>query len=96
MDVLKEVTNVKINSMKKVLFFALAVLIASCVSKGTNVPVTDSVDNFKVEKLFNVDGVTVYRFYDSGRGYVYFTNKTGKICHYNESEEYRVETLCNE
>lgn len=65
MDVLKEVTNVKINSMKKVLFFALAVLIASCVSKGTNVPVTDSVDNFKVEKFFNVDGVTVYRFYDS-------------------------------
>lgn len=82
--------------MKKGLFFALAVLIASCVSRGTKVPVTDSVDNFKVEKLFNVDDVTVYRFYDSGRGYVYFTNKTGKICHYNESEEYRVETLCNE
>lgn len=96
MDVLKEVTKEKINSMKKVLFFALAVLIASCGNKGTYVPVTDSVDNFKVEKLFNVDGVTVYRFYDSGRGYVYFTNKTGKICHYNESEEYRVETLCNE
>lgn len=37
--------------MKKVLFFALAVLIASCGNKGTYVPVTDSVDNFKVEKL---------------------------------------------
>lgn len=61
--------------MKKVLFFALAVLIASCGNKGTYVPVTDSVDNFKVEKLFNVDGVTVYRFYDSGRGYMYFTKQ---------------------
>lgn len=80
--------------MKKVLFFALAVLIASCGSKGTNVPVTDSVDNFKVEKLFNVDGVTVYRFYDSGRE-VYFTNKTGKICYYDAAEGFRAETLCN-
>ena len=61
MDVLKEVTKEKINSMKKVLFFALAVLIASCVSRGTKVPVTDSVDNFKVEKLFNVDDVTDWK-----------------------------------
>lgn len=51
MDVLKEVTKEKINSMKKVLFFALAVLIASCGNKGTYVPVTDSVDNFKVESF---------------------------------------------
>jgi hypothetical protein len=91
--------------MKKIILFVLAIfLLISCnENKGTNVPTSDSINEIKVEKLFVVDGITVYRFYDGGR-VVYFTNKKGvtKALH----EEYDpvtkttrtkvVETLCNE
>lgn len=91
--------------MKKIILFVLAIfLLVSCnENKGTNVPTSDSINEIKVEKLFVVDGITVYRFYDGGR-VVYFTNKKGvtKALH----EEYDpvtentrtkvVETLCNE
>lgn len=63
----------------------------------------DKVKDKNGNKLFVVDGITVYRFYDSDR-VVYFTNKKGvaKAIH----DEYApatkttrtkvVETLCNE
>ena len=34
--------------------------------------------NFKVVKLFGIDGISVYRFYDCGT-YVYFTNGKGNV-----------------
>ena len=37
-----------------------------------------SENNFKVVKLFEIDGVSVYRFYDGGNS-VYFTNSNGKV-----------------
>lgn len=92
--------------MKKniLLFVSVIFLLVSCnENKGINVPTSDSINEFKVEKLFVVDGITVYRFYDSYR-VVYFTNKKGvaKALH----DEYDpvtktartkvVETLCNE
>ena len=67
--------------MKKIilLFISVIFLLVSCNgNKGINVPTSDSINKIKVEKLFVVDGITVYRFYDGGR-VVYFTNKKGVI-----------------
>ena len=92
--------------MKKIilLFVSVIFLLVSCNdNKGINVPTSDSINEIKVEKLFVVDGITVYRFYDSGR-VVYFTNKKGVVNALHD--EYDpvtkttrtkvVETLCNE
>lgn len=90
--------------MKKIILFVSVIfMLVSCnENKGTNVPTSDSINEIKVEKLFDVDGITVYRFYDGDR-VVYFTNKKGvaKAIH----DEYdpvtklirtkAVETLCN-
>ena len=65
--------------MKKVFLVVLiAILVVSCKRKGSPVTATESVDNFSVVKLFVVDGITVYRFNDSGN-YVYFTNGKGEV-----------------
>lgn len=70
--------------MKKIiLFISVIFLLVSCnENKGINVPTSDSINEIKVEKLFVVDGITVYRFYDGGK-VVYFTNKKGEVkaCH---------------
>lgn len=91
--------------MKKIIFIVLSVLsLVSCSeNKGINVPKSDSINDIKVEKLFVVDGITVYRFYDGGK-VVYFTNKKGevKVCHdeYDPATKTTktkvVETLCDE
>lgn len=53
--------------MKKVfMIIAIAAILVGCKGKGTRVQISDSVDKFKVEKLFVVDSITVYRFYDQG------------------------------
>ena len=67
--------------MKKIilLFVSVIFLLVSCnENKGINVPTSDSINEIKVEKLFVVDGITVYRFYDGGR-VVYFTNKISEV-----------------
>ena len=92
--------------MKKIilLFVSVIFLLVSCNdNKGIDVPTSDSINEIKVEKLFVVDGITVYRFYDGGR-VVYFTNKNGEVKALHD--EYDpvtkttrtkvVETLCNE
>lgn len=97
------------NNMKKIILFvsiivSIIFLLVSCnENKGINVQTSESINEIKVEKLFVVDGITVYRFYDGDR-VVYFTNKNGvaKAIH----DEYDpvtkltrtkvVETLCNE
>lgn len=92
--------------MKKiiVLLVAIVFLCVSCYeNKGINVPTSDSINEIKVERLFVVDGITVYRFRDCGR-VVYFTNKKGEVKTF--SSEYDpvtettqtkvVKTLCNE
>ncbi len=96
--------------MKKIilLFVSVIFLFVSCSeNKGINVPTSDSINEIKVEKLFVVDGITVYRFYDGGR-VVYFTNKKKKKkCEVKAlHDEYDpatkttrtkvVDTLCNE
>lgn len=91
--------------MKKIILFVLIIfLLVSCnENKGTNIPTSESINEIKVEKLFVVDDITVYRFYDGDR-VVYFTNKKGVAKSFHD--EYNpvtkltrtkvVETLCNE
>lgn len=92
--------------MKKIilLFVSAIFLFVSCNdNKGIYVPTSDSVNEIKVEKLFVVDGITVYRFYDGGR-VVYFTNKKGVVNDLHDEYDPAtktirtkvVETLCNE
>lgn len=86
----------------------ILIVIASSQSQsnGTPVKTTDSENNFKVVKIFEIDGVSVYRFYDGGN-YVYFTNSNGKVqsisrrTHYNPATKTTMvdteitETICN-
>lgn len=93
--------------MKKLILVLLATtLIVGCKNNGTPVKTTDSKNNFNVVKLFEVDGVTVYRFNDGGKS-VYFTNSNGKVqststrTYYNQSTKTTMvdtettETICN-
>lgn len=67
--------------MKKIilLFVSVIFLLVSCNdNKGINVPTSDSINEIKVEKLFVVDGITVYRFYDGGRVVYLPTKRCGK------------------
>ena len=44
--------------MKKVfMIIAVAAILVGCKGKGTRVQISDSVDKFKVEKLFVVDSI---------------------------------------
>lgn len=62
--------------MKKflILFFAL-LLLSSCKKEAQEVFSTTNSE-IRVDFLFEVDGIKVYRFYDNGH-FVYFTNRTG-------------------
>lgn len=65
--------------MKKVfMIIAVAAILVGCKGNGTRVQISYSVDKFKVEKLFVVDSITVYRFYDQGNA-IYFTNRKGRV-----------------
>lgn len=91
--------------MKKIILFVSVIfLLVSCKeNKGINIPTSDSINEIKVEKLFVVDDITVYRFYDGGRT-VYFTNKKGEVKAIHDEYDPAtktirtkvVETLCNE
>ena len=94
-----------VKRMKKIILFVSVIfLLVSCnENKGINVPTSDSINEIKVEKLFVVEGITVYRFYDGSR-VVYFTNKMGEVKSiHNEYDPATkttrtnvVETSCNE
>ncbi|WP_217363422.1 DUF4884 domain-containing protein [Pantoea sp. CCBC3-3-1] len=60
--------------MKKIILLA-AVLLVGCDKEPESVQMAGS--DFRVGKLFTVDGCTVYRFADGGRN-VYFTNCPGQ------------------
>lgn len=59
--------------MKKLLLFAMVLLLASCMGEPQSV---SKKGDYKVEFLFEQDGCKVYRFYD-GRT-VYFSDCSGK------------------
>lgn len=79
--------------MKKLILFLVLVLVAGCADKVSVTPesavkVTENTSKiYEVDKLFTVDGISVYRFYDrSSSGAVYFTKKEA----YYEYTESRV------
>lgn len=93
--------------MKKLILVLLATtMIVGCKNNGTPVKTTDSENNFNVVKLFEVDGISVYRFNDGGKS-VYFTNSNGKVqsistrTYYNPTTKTTMvdtettETICN-
>ena len=85
--------------MKKLLIlFMSGLFLTSCEPvPGQKVEITEGPKGAKVEKLFTVDGITVYRFYDAGE-IVYFTNATGTIKYQTDDGEGNVtthRTLCN-
>lgn len=91
--------------MKKILLSIFAVaMLSGCNGDGDRVQTLQSSDNFRVEFLFEVDGVKVYRFRDGLRD-VYFTNTNGK-CGYTDEQVISngktsmvvstdIETMCN-
>ena len=68
----------EVDMKKVIMIIAVAAILVGCKGKGTRVQISDSVDKFKVEKLFVVDSITVYRFYDNGNA-IYFTNRKGRV-----------------
>lgn len=93
--------------MKNIIIAAFAILsLSSCKNSGTPVKTTDAGNRFGVVWLFEVDGISVYRFDDCGNT-VYFTNGTGKVqltrtkSYYNPSTKTTrrhkevTETICN-
>ena len=75
------------------MIIAIVAILVGCDSKGTRVQISDSVYEYKVEKLFVVDSVTVYKFYDNGNA-IYFTNRKGRV--YAVHSEYNpVTKTCN-
>ena len=93
--------------MKKLILVVLAtILMIGCKKSGTPVKTTDSENKFNVVKLFEIDGVSVYLFYDGGNS-VYFTNSNGKVqsisrrTYYNPTTKTTMtdiettETICN-
>lgn len=68
----------EVDMKKAIMIITVAAILVGCKGKGTRVQISDSVDKFKVEKLFVVDSITVYRFYDQGNA-IYFTNSKGRV-----------------
>lgn len=86
---------------KKIITAALAVvLLAGCETKQSEEVKTSTNPAYNVEKLFTVDGITVYRFEDNNR-YVYFTNRRGNVQYTRTHKsgyvvkKKRVQTICN-
>lgn len=88
--------------MKKIIIISIALLaLTACeaVHKPEEVKASSN-QSYPVEKLFTVDGITVYRFRDNDR-YVYFTNRTGDVQYSYQkrvgkaTENVKVQTMCN-
>lgn len=59
--------------MKRLAIIGAVVALAACNRVTPEQTTRPGVDGTAVERLFTVDGITVYRFYDAGRN-VYFTS----------------------
>ena len=85
--------------MKKLLIlFISGLFLISCEPiPGEKVQVESGTTKVNVEKLFTVDGVSVYRFHDGGET-VYFTNASGTVKYETDDGEGNVtthRTVCN-
>ena len=62
--------------MSKLILIGL--ILAGCTKKGISVEVDESIDQYEVQKLFEVESCRIYRFWDSGRSH-YFSTCVGEI-----------------
>lgn len=62
----------------QILLFSMILFFGCQKSASHSVQSTNS--NFKVEVLFTVDGITVYRFEDSGRDHYFCARGSQGIC----------------
>lgn len=88
--------------MKKIIIISIALLaLTACEPKQVEEVKESSNQSYPVEKLFTVDGITVYRFEDNNRS-VYFTNRTGETQYTYRKRSgkavhtVKVQTLCND
>ena len=69
--------------LKKILLLSLfTILFVSCKKNSESKVYLGKDKDFEIEYLFEVDGVKMYRFTDSGRSH-YFTNKGQTITSQN-------------
>lgn len=87
--------------MKKIIIISIALLaLTACESKQVEEVKASSYQSYPVEKLFTVDGITVYRSRDNDR-HVYFTNRTGDVRYSYQkrvgkaTKNVKVQTMCN-
>lgn len=76
--------------MKKIVFLiAIGFLLTSCYKDAIS---TDTKGDFKVEFLFEKDGIKMYRFRDGGR-YHYFTDRGETISTQYNNKSTREENI---
>ena len=76
--------------MKKIVFLiAIGFLLTSCYKDAIS---TDTKGDFKVEFLFEKDGIKMYRFRDGGR-YHYFTDRGETITTHYSNKSSREENI---
>lgn len=89
--------------MKKIIIISIALLVLTgCGEVQKPEEVKQSSNNgYEVQKLFTVDGITVYKFYDRDKC-VYFTDRRSEVQyshsvrHGKVTETVRVQTICND
>lgn len=76
-------------------------LLVSCGLRNKSEKVLKTSNSaYCIERLFTIDGITVYRFYD-GNKCAYFTNRTGKVEYVRRRKagktisRERVQIICN-
>jgi len=81
--------------MKKFFLIIITLFLISCNYQGEKVQIERGNTAVNVEKLFTVDGITVYRLWD-GLNKVYFTNRTGNVMSIesNGNSEEIIQTTC--
>lgn len=87
--------------MKKIIIISIALLaLTACESKQVEEVKASSNQSYPVEKLFTVDGITVYRFRDNDR---YVTSQTERAMFNTvikrglekQQKNVKVQTMCN-
>ena len=89
--------------MKKIIIISIVLLaLTGCGEAQKPEGVKQSSNNgYEVQKLFTVDGITVYKFYDYDKP-VYFTDRTGEVQyshsvrHGKVTETVKIQTICND
>jgi hypothetical protein len=81
--------------MVKYLTLATALLLTSCANDPISSEHVGKNDAFKVEYLFEKDGIKIYRFLDNGR-YHYFTTGGTTMSTYHSNKQTYTEDIPHE